>query len=210
MRSGCFGCLTLLALGIAVAGVVWLGALVLGDPGWSPPTLASEGDGLRAQQKIYGLLRRAGRDPVVLTERELNGFVRHHLRESDLPFEAVDVRLVGAGTAEITGRLPLVRLLDRLALGALAETLPGSWRQRPLWLGVTVRPVIERPASDPRRRALRFDVERGALGRLSLPSAFLRVVLDPDASRALRWRLPDRVEEVRIEAGRVVVTRTGG
>jgi hypothetical protein len=55
------------------------------------------------------------------------------------------------------------------------------------------------------RRQLSLDVEDFAVGRQRLPAGMLRVLLDPAAVGLLRWPLPEHVERVSIEPGRVVI-----
>ena len=55
------------------------------------------------------------------------------------------------------------------------------------------------------RRQLRLDVESFAVGRQRLPARALRLLLDPAALGLLQWPLPEHVERVSIEPGRVVI-----
>src|SRR2546429_4707375 len=107
------------------------------------PVPFSPEDGVRAQQKIVGLLRRSTRaGPVVLSEAELNAFVSRHLDPADLPLGEPTLRLRGDDLAEIAGTMPLGRLLQESPLGSLAQALPAGWRARPAWLTVRLRAEI--------------------------------------------------------------------
>ena len=55
------------------------------------------------------------------------------------------------------------------------------------------------------RRYLRLDVREFAVGRQGLPAVLLRILLDPRTLGVLRWPLPDSIEAITIEPGRVVI-----
>src|SRR5437867_12270455 len=90
MKLGCFGCFALVVLVLAVlvvtGGVLFVSANILRSPDVRPVSF-SRADGYAAQQKLYELvLRQAGRssrkDPITLTEREVNAFLSRHLAEA--------------------------------------------------------------------------------------------------------------------------------
>lgn len=211
MRLGCLGCLTVLIVTALVAGSAWLGFRMLQEPTFPAlPTTAA--DGVRAQQKIFEVVRRgAGRsrtngEPVVLSERELNAFLSRHLAEAaDLPLGDVGLRLAAGGTAEFKGRLPLRRLLTEPPLSALAVAVPTAWLERSVWLRLGARARIEPGTTLAQRRYLRLEVVEFAVGRQWLPTPFVRLLLDPATLRVLRWPVPDGVEAITIEKGRVVI-----
>ncbi len=208
LRLGCSGCLTVLVLLALVGGGAWATTQALRTPEFAggPVTAA---DGLRAQQKIFDVVRRAGSGrphTVTLSERELNAFLGRHLAETaDLPFRDLAVRLPSNGRAEIAGQLPLRQLLDVAPLSLLARALPASWLDRSIWLALRARVTLEGGDAGRERRHLHLDVERFWLGRLPLPELMLRVLLDPDAVRLLRSTMPDVIEGLRIEPGRLIV-----
>ena len=204
MRLGCPGCLTLLVLVAALVGGVWVAVRTLQEPPLAIPE-ASAADGVRAQQKIFGLARgKTGQ--VILTEREVNAFLTRHLvGAGDLPLTGIAVRLRGDGLVELKGRLPLRRVVGAPPLSSLAGLVPAGWLERPMWLQVGARPRVEPPAARGGRRQLYLDVERFAVGRQPLPTVLLRLLLDPVALRALAWPLPDGVGSVTIETGRAVI-----
>jgi hypothetical protein len=205
-RLGCFGCLTLLVLAALVGGAAWGTSQALRTPEFAtgPVTAA---DGIRAQQKIFEVMRRAGSGrphTVTLSEREVNAFLGLHLAETaDMPLRHLVVRLPDAGRADIAGQLPLRQLLGVAPLSALTGVLPSAWLDRGIWLALRSRVTLEGDAAT--RRHLRLDVQRFWLGRLRLPEMMLRVLVDPDALRLLRASMPDAVDGLRIEPGRLVV-----
>ena len=211
MRLGCLGCLTVL-IGVAlVAGSAWFGVRMLQEPAF-PAVATTAADGVRAQQKIFEVVQRsAGRsktngEPIVLSERELSAFLSRHLAEAaDVPFSDVGLRLAGSGIAEFKGRLPLRHLLSEAPLSALAMAVPAAWLERSVWLRLGTRARIEPGTTRAQRRYLRLDVVEFAVGRQWLPAPVIRLLLDPATLRVLRWPVPDRVEAVTIENGRVVI-----
>ena len=83
--------------------------------------------------------------------------------------------------------------------------LPASWLQRRIWLDASGRARVEPGATRRERRYLRLDVTEFAVGRQRLPAMLLRFLLNPAALRVLRWPLPEGIEAVTVEAGRVVI-----
>ncbi len=208
LRLGCLGCLTVIVL-VALVGVTGWGivqAMRAPDIALAPTSAA---DGVRAQQKIFEILRRAGSGrphTVSLSEREVNAFLSRHLAEAaDLPLRNLAVRLPGDGRAEIAGQLPLSQLLGVAPFSALAGVLPRAWLDRGVWLSLRTRVTLEGGEGARARRHLRLDVERFWLGRLRLPEVMLRVLLDPAALRLLRSPMPEAIDGLRIEPGRLVI-----
>lgn len=220
MRLGCGGCLgSFFAVGLVgalVVGPIWLGFRMLQDPGVSVPR-ASASDGLRAQQKLYEVGRRASRsgrgtrpEPIALSEGEISAFLANHLAgAAELPLSGVVARMAGRGEAEIMTRLPLRHLLSEEPFATARDVLPVAWLDRPVWLRLRGDFMVEAAGAPPARRALRFDVDRFWIGRQRLPAILLRLLLHPTAVRVLRWPLPDGVESVVVEPGRLII-RTGG
>jgi hypothetical protein len=207
MRLGCSGCLVvvvLLAVAIvAVGGAIGAGRRILATPdvaGLPTPTAA---DGSRAQRKVFDLVRRT-RDPrpVTLTEAEVNALLMHHLVEArGVRIAAVGARLVGDDRVELTGRAPLHQLFEEAGIPLLNDVLPKRWQDRPVWLHVGARVRVD-PGPRPQ---LRLEVEDFAVGRQRLPARLLRLLLDPAALGLLRWPLPEHVQRVTVEPGRVVI-----
>lgn len=211
MRLGCLGCLTVLIGAALIAMSALVGVRMLQEPEL-PVAAPTAADGVRAQQKIFEVVRRgAGRggtssEPVVLSERELNAFLSRHLAEAaEMPFAEVGLRLPGNGIAQFRGRLPLRQLLTEPPLAALAGLVPAGWLERPLWLRLTVRARLEPGAAQAHRRYLRLEVAEFGVGRQRLPAALLRLLLNPSTLRVLRWPVPDGIEAVTIERDRVVI-----
>jgi hypothetical protein len=203
---GCGGCLTsLVILGLlAMIGTsVWGTSRALQDPAIAavPPTAE---DAARAQQKLARLVRGAAREPVVLSEAELNAFVSRNVDRRDLPFDQPLIFLHDGEVLEIVGQIPLGRLLAESPLGLLAGLLPERWSARPVWLRVASRARFDR---DPRPQ-LRLDVRRVTLGQQRVPAIALRILFDPARLRFVRVKLPDTVGDVRIQTGRAVIRPT--
>ena len=220
MRLGCGGCLgSLFGLGLLVAVVaapIWVGFRIFQDSGVPLPA-ASASDGFRAQQKLYEVGRRASRtgrsapgEPIALTDREVSAFLANHLGEAaDLPLSGVVARMPARGEAEIMGRLPLRQLLSEEPFATVRDALPVDWLDRPVWLRLRGDFMVEVATPPATRRALRFDVERFWIGRQRVPALLLRLLLHPSALRVLRWPLPEGVEAVVVEPGRLVIRTTG-
>ena len=213
MRLSCLGCLTLVVIVTLalVGGSAWIAIRALQEPE-VPITAATAADGVRAQRKILEVVRRGAHrgnkdaEPVVLPERELNAFLSRHLSEiAELPFTDIGLRLPGGGIAELRARIELRHLMTEPPLSALAGALPASWLERRIWLDVSGRARVEPGATRRERRYLRLDVTEFAVGRQRLPAMLLRFLLNPAALRVLRWPLPEGIEAVTIEAGRVVI-----
>jgi hypothetical protein len=208
LRLGCFGCLTLIIL-VALVGVGAWGAFQVTRAPDIAGVQTAPADGIKAQQKIFDVLRRAGSGrphAVTLSERELNAFLSRHLGETaDMPFRRIAVRLPSDGHAEIAGQLPLRQLLDVPPLSALVAILPATWLDRGVWIALRARVTLEGSDGARDRRHVRLDVERFWVGRLRLPEVMMRVLLDPSALRLLRWRVPEAIEGLRIEPGRLVI-----
>jgi hypothetical protein len=190
-------------LALAIGGAVGAGIRMLSTPAAAvlPPTSAA--DGSRAQQKIFEVAR-ASRltQPVTLTEAEVNALLSRHLVEArGVRLNALGVHLLGDDTIELTGQAPLRQLLDEVGLGSVSGVLPARWLERLVWVDVGARVRVVSGV----RRQLALDVEHFAVGRQRLPASALRLLLDPAAIGLLRWPLPEHVQGVSIEPGRVVI-----
>ena len=206
MKLGCSGCLGLIVIlanaALLVGGAAGATLRMLARPELKvvPPTAA---DGARAQQKLFDLARHARRgETVVLTEAEVNALISRHLVEArGVRLGTPTATLVGGDRVVLEGQSPLRYLLEEASLGGLADLLPARWQMRPLWLRLGARVRIEGSS----RRQLRMDVDEFAVGRQRLPAPLLRLLLDPASVGLLQWALPDHVERVGIEPGRVVI-----
>jgi hypothetical protein len=206
MRLGCTGCLgTLVGLALVsllIGGVAAVGLRMLALPD-APPPATSPADGSRAQQKLFGLGRQDRRGATVtLTEAELNALLDRHLVEAGgTRLSGLNATLVGDDRVDLRARTSLERMLGEVGLAPVAGVLPGRWRSRPVQLRVRGHVSVEDTAS----RHLRLDVEALTVGRQPVPAPALRLLIDPAAVGLLRWRLPDHVERVAIEPGRIVI-----
>ncbi len=208
LKLGCFGCLSFFIL-----------AAILGVLGWSVFQLTrtpeivgsptSPVDGLRAQQKIFDALRHAGSGrphTVALSEQEVNAFLEHHLEHAgDLPLRHLVVRLPSDAHAEITGQIPFRSLTNVAPFSALAGLVPPAWLDHGAWLSLHARVTLEHREGGRGRPHLRLDVQRFWLGRLRLPEVMLKVLLDPVSLQLLRWPVPEAIDGLRIEPGRLVI-----
>ena len=208
MRLGCGGCLstllTLTAVGVLSVATGWAVVRSLQTPAVERVSFAPE-DGARAQRKLLDLVRGRPRGgPVVLSEAEINAFVSRHLDPADLPLREPVIRLRDAGGVDITGTVPLERLLHESPLGSLTDVLPTHWTARVVWLSVSAR---ARTTAEP-RRSFRLDTRRLAIGRQRVPTILLRLLIDPARLGLTRIALPPAVRTVRVESGRVVIETT--
>ena len=185
----------------AVVGTSVLGtSRALQDPGIVSVRPPAE-DAARAQQKLFRLVRGGGRDPVVLSEAEVNAFVSRNVDPRDLPFDEPVIFLREGDVVEIVGHIPLGRLLEESPLGLGRGLLPARWSTRPIWLRVTSRATFEREP----RPELRLDPRRVTVGQQQIPAVALRILFDPTRLRFVRMPLPDSVADVRIQSGRAVI-----
>lgn len=213
VRLGCGGCLgTLLLVTVllgAVAGTAWgtFRALAPASLVVSPGTQV---DGLRAQQKLYGLVRQAGsgkphRETVTLSEPELNAFLARHLDDAaGIPLSGIGIRLVGGGVIEFSGRTALGNVLTEWPVSGLRHIVPTTWLERPVWVGLRARVRLEPPLAG-QRRYVRLDPERWTLGQQPLPVVLLRQMLDPATLAVLRWPAPPGIEAIVVDPGRLVI-----
>jgi len=205
MRVGCAVLVTTTAVvcGLA-AGSLWVGSRMLQEPE-VPVAAGTAEDGVRGQQKIYAIIRGAGRATgrtrqIVLSEPELNGFLSRHLAEAaTIPFGPGAVRLVGDGMIEFKGQVPLRHVL------AIASLLPTTWLEQPVWLHLWARASVEVGSARGQRRYLRLDIERFALGRQPLPGVLPVLLVNPVILGQLRLRIPETVEAITIETRMVVI-----
>lgn len=212
VKAGCgCGCLTVAIAGLLVGGLLWLASGVLGRPVVQYET-GTPADGRRAQQKLFELAaagtaasrRGERRIAVTFSERELNALLERHLADEELPLAEMRIRLVGDGLVEITGRLPLRAVLGD-SLGAIAAVLLERWAAQPVWLRLRGYVRLETGAARGDRRRLRLDARYFALGHRRLPASILSVLSEGSALQATRLPVPDTVDSVTVESGRVTI-----
>lgn len=166
------------------------------------PVRFTREDGVRAQQKIVDLaLHRGRRDPVLLTEAEVNAFVSRHLDPAELPVRGPVIRLHDGDALEIIGTVPLGRLVRESPVASLAEILPAWWLARPIWLSIAAHAAT----SVDGRHTLRLEPEHVLIGRQRAPAFALRLLFDPSSLRLMRIALPPEIQMVRIQSGRVII-----
>ena len=203
LRLGCAGCLVAIVVGTLVLGVGW-SLLQITRPPDIATAAGSATDGQRAQQKLFDLARRPR--TVELSEREVNAFLNRHLvGAADLPLQNLAAAFTADDHARIGGQITMRRLLAQPPLSVLAGIAPAAVLDRPVWLTIEASVSLEKPDASPDRRRLRLDVRRCWLGRLPLPEVMLRVLLDVGALRFLRTPIPDSIDDLRIERGRLVI-----
>jgi hypothetical protein len=179
---------------------------MLADPHVAIPE-TTQADGSRAQRKLFELGRQGRRgEPVMLTEAEINALLARHLVEArGIRLAAPSARLIGGDRFVLYVQSPLRQLLDEAALGSVANLFPISWQNRPVWLRVGAHVWVDDGGS---RRQLRIKVDEFSVGRQRLPAPALRLLLDPATVGLLQWTLPEHVERVGVEPGRVVIQTT--
>ena len=212
MKFGCMGCLILLLIltVVLVGGAV---ALYYAGSVFDMPTIPgaehSSSAGHQAQQKLFELARwdsKRSAAPVVLTEHELNAFLARHLEESEgLPFAPILVKLL-PGTIEVQGRTRLVNLFQGFPFSLLAEYLPLSALDRPVWVTVSGTIQVQKRGSTTERSYGQLVVREFSLGNQDLGSWVLSWMLGGKRDSLLRWQLPAAVDGITIEQGRVVIT----
>lgn len=208
MRLGCIGCLLLavILVGLLIAGIGGLlfSSAIFAIPESSAPPGYTVQDGRVGQQKLAEILLRErglsrGKGPVVITQRELNGFLAHHLAESDrIPLNPLIVRLT-PGILEIQGQTTLGRLFGGFPFSLLADYLPRSYVGQPIW--VTISGRIKHDRSKGSLEILDF-----SLGKQPISPWLLSWMLGQKGQRLFHWQMPGSVERIVIEDGRAVIT----
>jgi hypothetical protein len=201
--GGCFGSIVVIVLGLLLLGGMFsVGVRLLEAPDLSTVTPAPA-DGARAQQKLFDLTRvTRKRDTITLSEGEVNALLSRHLVQArGVRLVHPSARLMGGDRLALSAQSSVRRLLEEVSLGAVADGLPERWQDRALWVSVEARVHVDRGT----RRELRTAVDAFSIGRQPLPAMLFRLLVDPTAVGLLRLPLPDHVEEVAIEPGRVVI-----
>jgi hypothetical protein len=214
MKLGCFGCLVLmvviLALLLVGVGVLFISGNLLGSPTVRPLSF-SKADGYAAQQKLYEIvLREAGRstrkDPITLTEREASAFLSHHLAGADhLPLSDLTVRF-DEGEFIAQGQVPLRALLQGPVLSYLVRYITSTQLDQAVWLSLRGRITVEESGMG-RKRYGNVAVTRFTLGRQSVSPLLIHLLLGSVGSRLLEWPVPAVVESIDIR-GRQAIIRT--
>ena len=216
MRVGCLGCLVLavllVGLGIIVGGGFVFSTSIFNLPEQPPTAEWTTADGQRAQQKILEIVRRdAGKSsrtgPLIFTEKEINAFLASHLEESGrMHFSPLLVKLNPEGVV-IQGKTQLKALLRGVPFNYLAQLLPASQADRPVWVVIQGKVLVEHGRVRKEREFLHVEPVGFRIGALEAGTWFLSWMLGP---RLLRWPVPNVIEAISVEEGRlIVITQTG-
>lgn len=213
MRFGCLGCLGLISLvlivGVMAAALVFMSGNIFDIPDVKAPPV-SRSDGFAAQQKLFEIAsRQAGRstrqDPIVLSEREINSFLANHLSEAArVPLDPIITRLV-RGYFEIQGKTALRNLLQSAPLAQLASYLPANRLDTPVW--ITLRGTVSVAPATPgaRRMAARVRFTDLTVGKQPLAASLLGFLLGRTGTRLTEFSVPEVVDAVQIEDGRLII-----
>jgi hypothetical protein len=200
MASRGLGTLALVTLAMALA-VAGLGVMMLAWPdqaGPGPPDLEA---GRRFQGALAQLLLRetglsSRRDPLVLTEAEVNAFLGGHVEVRDPPVWPIRVR-IGAEEVELGGATTVGRLLETGLGSRPGPGLPGPIGGRPVWVAARGRIVVHGGRAE-------FLARAATIGRQRVPVVLLWRLLG-GRPLALTWPMPHVVERVDLEPGRLLI-----
>ena len=206
-RLGCLGCFSILAF-TAVVVLVLIGGLALSgnifDLPSAPRREFSPEDGRRFQEKLAEIMLRGSnvsprKEPIVISQRELNAFLQRHLMESErIRFSHMLVHF-SKGSIEIQGQTELRSLLNGFPFSLFGEYLPTSTTNRPVWMTIKGGVKVDRGHGE-------FLVEDFSLGRQSLSPWLFSWLFGGAGNRLMEWRVPASVEKITIEEGRAVIT----
>ena len=211
MRFGCLGCFVLILI-LAVVLVGGATALFFAGSIFDIPTVPqapyTASDGYRAQEKLFELIlrdsgRSSRREPLLITERELNAFLARHLEEREgMPFSPLVVKLT-PDTMEAQGQTKLKNLFKGFPFYLLVDYLPASTMDRPVW--VTVRGTIrlDREKGRASRENGQLEVNGFSLGSQDMGPWLLSLLLGRER---LRWQVPAVVSKIKIEDGVMLIT----
>lgn len=194
MRPGCGCALVTLGLGAVLGGAVWAGVKVLQEPGVlsERPYVARDHQPTTTSGGNRATLTMSETDLAVFITRQLNS-------RAELPVRDIVVRLPDGNGADVGAKTTVQDIGRAWGMpGSVFAFMPHSWRDHPVWVTARAAPRLGR---DDSRRYLRVDVSRFAFGRLPLPTVAAKWV----GLGLLHWELPDDVEDVRLEPGRVTV-----
>jgi len=217
MKLGCFGCF-FLTVGILVVVVLVGGVLLLSLSLAEAPKVSlipfSKADGYSAQQKLFEVvLRQSGRssrtDPIVLTEREANAFLSHHLAEAaGVPLSPLVVRFE-SGLLFAQGQTPVRNLFQGPPFAQLLPYASDKRLDQPVWVTVRARISVEDSGGSANRYGT-VTVTDLELGRQRVSSFLLYVMMGPSGAGLFRWRVPAVVENIQIEEGKAIIQTRGG
>jgi hypothetical protein len=208
--KGCFGCVALIVV-ILVIAVVGLGVIFLSTNIFGPldvkPVSFTRNDGYAAQQKLFEVASRQSgrssrRDPITITEPEANAFLSKHLDQSGLPLSPIVVRFA-KGEILAQGQTAFRNLLKGPPFAQIAPYLSTKRLDEPVWVTVRGRIKIE-GAGNSRHGSV--EITQFALGKQSLGSILLRLLMGPSGGGLLQWPVPAVVDAVRVREGQLSIT----
>ena len=208
--KGCFGCVAvivaLLVIAVVGLGIIFLSTNIFGDLELKPVSF-TKNDGYSAQQKLFEVASRQSgrssrRDPITITEAEANAFLSRHLEQSGLPLSPIVVRFV-KGEVLAQGQTAFRNLLKGPPFAQIAPYLSTKRLDEPVW--VTVRGQIKIKGTGNSRHGS-VDVTEFALGKQSLGSILLLLLMGPSGGGLLEWPVPAVVDQVRVGEGQLSIT----
>ena len=210
MKLGCFGCLllvvALLVIVVAGLGVIFLSTNIFSAPEVRPVPFTRL-DGYAAQQKLFEvgsrqLGRSSRKDPIILTEAEVNAFISRHLEQSGLPLSPIVVRLQ-RGEVLAQGQTQFRNLIKSPPFAQIARYLADKRLDEPVWVTVRGRVAVDGKGSS---RQGRVEVDQFALGKQHLGSVLLMLLMGPSGGGLLHWPVPAVVDEIRVGDGNLTIT----
>jgi hypothetical protein len=213
MRLGCIGCGLLLvvvfALGLAVAGALFLSVNLFLEP--QVKTVAfTRGDGHAAQNKLFEVvLRQTGRssrtDPIVLTDREANAFLSHHLEEAaGLRLSPIVVHFT-RDQVSVQGKTLLKNLLQGPPFAQILPYVPDARLDKPVWVTARGRIVLDADPGPGATRYGHFSISEFTLGKQPVSGFIVYLMMGSSGAQLLRWQVPGIVRAVDIEDGRALI-----
>jgi hypothetical protein len=103
------------------------------------------------------------------------------------------------------GRTTLVNLFRGFPFSLLAEYLPPTALDRPVWVTVSGTIQVQQRRSRTERSYGQLVVSEFGLGNQDLGSWVLSWMLGGKRESLLRWQLPAAVDGITIEQGRVII-----
>ena len=208
--KGCFGCVALIVVILVIAvvglGIIFLSTNIFGDLELKPVSF-TKNDGYAAQQKLFEVAsRQSGRssrkDPLTITEPEANAFLSRHLDQSALPLSPLVVRFV-KGEILVQGQTAFRNLLKGPPFAQIAPYLTTKRLDEPIWVTVRGRITIKGTGNS---RHGSVEVTQFALGKQSLGSILLLLLMGPSGGGLLEWPVPAVVDQVRVGDGQLSIT----
>lgn len=201
---GCFGCLTLIAIlsiiMIFVVASYFLSSHLFYVPDtWKVET--SSEDGYRCQQKIAEiLLRQAGlsirKEKIQITEREINSFlIRHFDTQKLVALKPIIVRF-NPNQISVEGKASLKILLADFPFSDYERI--SSFLNKPIW--ITLKGNFEQ-----RKERFQIKIQEFYIGKQYIPIWLFYYISGEDMKDILNWRLPEIIEDIQVEKGRIII-----